>query len=436
MRLVEMSVAVGGMAILVLLIRVSGKRFISKTAIIWLWDLVLLRALLPVRITLKHIPIEKSNQGGLPAFFDTLNKTESFLNSADMGRKPMDTAFQIPNYAGSLEQSLTLVWFGGFLCMAVCFAVIYRKDYRKLRNISPVQNETAERLFRYKPVLRKIRLYESSYFNAPITFGVLRPKIVIPEEKDTISRVDLRNMVAHELVHIRRYDVAKRYLIAAVLCIHWFNPLVWVMYRMYLEDQEMACDEQVLRALGKQEAKNYIYTMIKMASRGSRLLPTNGFWGKDHGRRRILAAMNQKRMGKAGMLTAFAGSLCLLLFFCSFPSATSEGVSANVDETRQEEMTGLEGYEMEIESLSPTLEGRYEFPEVEISADFDYHAVMKDLEENYNDLSQPLTQEQELALRLQRLARMAMRYPEWYNMGDKLNGYAVWLKEEYGQYNK
>lgn len=198
----------------------------------------------------------------------------------------------------------------------------------------------------------------------------------------------------------------------------------------------MACDEQVLRALGKQEAKNYIYTMIKMASRGSRILPTNGFWGKDHGRRRILAAMNQKRMGKAGMLTAFAASLCLLLFFCSFSSVTSDEVSANVDETRQEEMTGLEGYEMEIESLSPTLEGRYEFPEVEISADFDYHAVMKDLEENYNDLSQPLTEEQELALRLQRLARMAMRYPEWYNMGDKLNGYAVWLKEEYGQYNK
>ena len=107
-----------------------------------------------------------------------------------------------------------------------------------------------------------------------------------------------------------------------------------------------------------------------------------------------------------------------------------------MDETRQEEMTGLEGYEMEIESLSPTLEGRYEFPKVEISADFDYHAVMKDLEENYNDLSQSLTEEQELALRLQRPARMAMRYPEWYKMGDKLNGYAVWLKEEYGQYNK
>lgn len=159
----------------------------------------------------------KEQSRGVPAFFDPVNRTDSFLNSADMGQKPMDTAFQIPNYAGSLEQSLTLVWFGGFLCMAVCFAVIYRKDYRRLRNIIPVQNETAERLLRYKPVLRKIRLYESSYFSAPITFGVLRPKIVIPEEKDKISRVDLRNMVAHELVHIQRYDVAKRYLIAAAL---------------------------------------------------------------------------------------------------------------------------------------------------------------------------------------------------------------------------
>ena len=436
MRLLEMSISAGIMILLVLLIRVMGKRYISKTAIICLWDMILLRALLPLQIPLEYIPMIKKSEDKLPAFYHSLNMTE-VLQSSDIGKKPLDTVPQVQGYMRGLdlEEYLMIIWLAGVICMAVYFAAIYRKDYRKLRDIIPVQNETAERLIRYKSVRRKIRLYASEYFSAPVTCGVLRPKIVIPEVQNMISRTDLKNMIAHELVHIQRYDVAKRYLLTVVLCVHWFNPLVWLMYCVYREDQEMACDEQVLRTLGKQGSKNYIYTMIKMASRGDRLLATSGFGGKDHGRRRILAAINQKRMGKGGILAVTAAGLCLILFFVSL-SPKSAAVSVTVNETKQEAIEKIHAYKVETERISPVLEGRREFPELNIEADFDYGSVMKDIEENYNDLTQPLTEEQELALRIQRLAHMAKRYKEWGEMGEKLGGYELWLIEKFYKYDK
>lgn len=131
---------------------------------------------------------------------------------------------------------------------------------------------------------RKIRLYTSKCFPAPVIYGIFFPKMILPVNLDTVSRVDLRNMVEHELVHIRRFDVGKRYLMAAALCIHWFNPLIWLMYYLYQEDQEMSCDEQVLKHMENEEAKSYIYTMIKTASKGSSLLAINGFAAKIAGK--------------------------------------------------------------------------------------------------------------------------------------------------------
>ena len=54
-------------------------------------------------------------------------------------------------------------------------------------------------------------------------------------------------ILTHELVHIRSLDCLRKWLLTSALCVHWFNPLVWLMVYTANRDLELACDETVLR---------------------------------------------------------------------------------------------------------------------------------------------------------------------------------------------
>ena len=156
-----------------------------------------------------------------------------------------------------------------------------------LRGRIPIQNGVIERMIRKFDLHRKIHLYGCSSLKTPVTYGVIFPKIIWPLEFKEATRSDVRNMIAHELEHIRKLDVGKRYLLSITLCIHWFNPLMWLMYRLYLEDQEVACDERVMRRMREREAKSYVYTLIKMTSEERGTVVTLGFGGRNAARKRI-----------------------------------------------------------------------------------------------------------------------------------------------------
>ena len=341
MNLWEMSVSTAAMIVIVLLIRTIGRKYISKTVIVFLWNVILVRALLPFQIPVENIPLvrqlchkwvasERTSQA-LPAQFDRHMIGEV---SANILRETERISGDM-----QLDRVFLGVWLIGAVCLFVNFARVYKKEYKLLRKCVPIQNDTAERLVRSAKLLRKVRLFEGEDLISPVTYGIWYPKIVIPQELHDISRVDMRNMVAHELVHIRRNDVAKRFMMMAVLCIHWFNPLAWAMYHCYLEDQEMACDERVLRNTDGDESKNYVYTMIKMASGGSSLWATTGFMRQSAEKRRILEAMRQKRMGIGSILISVVLCLCLGVSFFSF-SQVSEVSDMKASNVQREKETG------------------------------------------------------------------------------------------------
>ena len=305
----------------------------------------------------------------------------------------------------------------------VYFLRIYYAQYRELRKSVPVHNEIAERVIRSVSLRRKVSLFACESFSSPVTHGILHPKIVIPMECSGISRVDMRNMMMHELIHIKRFDVAKKYLAAFVLCLYWYNPFIWLMYHFYQEDQEMACDESVLESMSQEEAKGYIYTMIKMSVESKAHLTFTGFWEKGLGKKRILSAINQHR-GKRSYLTfVIPAGVVMLLSFVSFEPATHQGIlEVTADREGSKAVAGNNGLEAEwddnfydyadattvMESNGESQNDRKD-SEVEEETEFvrmsdeEYERVMKDIRENYNDPYQKLTEEQERALRQQRL---------------------------------
>lgn len=111
--------------------------------------------------------------------------------------------------------------------------------------------------------------------SSPLTFGVLRPVILVPKKTDWTDETALRYVLEHEFVHIQRFDVLSKLLLIAAVCVHWFNPLVWVMYVLANRDLELSCDETVLRRFGGDIRAAYARVLIRMeAARGGTAVET------------------------------------------------------------------------------------------------------------------------------------------------------------------
>lgn len=148
-------------------------------------------------------------------------------------------------------------------------------------------------------------IYSAECLATPFVIGFFRPKIYLPsflkeEEKEYI--------LLHEQTHIRRFDPALRMLSFAALCLHWFNPLVWLAYHISGGDMEMSCDEAVIRKLGDRVKKEYSASLLCLAAgRGmSGSLPLA--FGEGDTKSRIKNVLHYKKPAFWGI--AAAAALC------------------------------------------------------------------------------------------------------------------------------
>src|SRR5699024_8410929 len=91
----------------------------------------------------------------------------------------------------------------------------------------------------------------------------------------------LKYVLTHELIHIKRFDMLAKYVLVAALCIHWFNPLVWVMYILANRDLELSCDEAVVKTFGENEKSSYANTLISLAESRNRWIPLYSNFSKN-----------------------------------------------------------------------------------------------------------------------------------------------------------
>lgn len=90
---------------------------------------------------------------------------------------------------------------------------------------------------------------------------------------------------------IYRYDTVTKLIVTLALCIHWFNPFVWVMYILFNRDIELACDESVIRQFGEKSKSAYSLMLINMEATKSGLLPFCNNFSKNAIEERITAVM-------------------------------------------------------------------------------------------------------------------------------------------------
>ncbi len=174
---------------------------------------------------------------------------------------------------------------------------------RRFRDAAPVELEFLDRWREEHPTLRPVQIKVCGAVNAPLAYGLIRPVILLPQNTDWTDEGQLTCVLTHEYVHIRRGDLGWKLLLTAALCVHWFNPLVWVMYFRANRDLELACDEAVVRILGLDSRKGYAYALLSAAESGFSPLCLT-YTTKNHMEERIRAIMKMKKRSLAAVLTA------------------------------------------------------------------------------------------------------------------------------------
>ena len=96
-------------------------------------------------------------------------------------------------------------------------------------------------------ISRPIRLWQGKNAATPMTWGILKPVVLLPEEADIWPEEKCRVVLMHELAHVKRKDTLTQMMAQIACALFWFNPLVWMAaYKMRVE-REHACDDQVLQ---------------------------------------------------------------------------------------------------------------------------------------------------------------------------------------------
>ncbi|KPU43555.1 regulatory protein BlaR1 [Oxobacter pfennigii] len=114
----------------------------------------------------------------------------------------------------------------------------------------------------------KDNVYIARHLGTPFVLGIIRPKIYLPAN---LSEAEKEYILLHERIHIKRFDHVIKMFSFLLLCIHWFNPLVWIAFSLCTKDMEMSCDEAVIRRLGSDIKKSYSSSLLALTS-GRRIL--------------------------------------------------------------------------------------------------------------------------------------------------------------------
>ena len=316
MSLFQMSVAGGVLILFIVVIRALAIHRLPKTTFLALWMIAALRLLLPF-----SIPLPFNIHIGLDVFSDVVQELPSGnIASTLPGDSPpsYDIGTAVPSPATEHISTFEILWLVGVLLLAIYFSISYFRSMRKFRMSIPDNTPYIQNWLTAHQISRPLAVRSSDLISSPLTYGILHPVILLPKKLDRNDQVALKYVLTHEYVHIRRFDAITKILFAAVLCIHWFNPLVWVMYVLANRDMELSCDAWVIRMMGAKNRSSYALMLIKMEERRNGMSALCSHFGKNAISERIEAIMKFKKTSilacafalvlVVGATTAFATS--------------------------------------------------------------------------------------------------------------------------------
>ncbi len=371
LSLFELSLGASLVILLMLLVApLAGKKLSAKWRY-WIWLALALRLLLPIQIDLPRAAMTvelpetmtQAVESALPGedAFPTLG--EAVPAVPELGDEPVQGDIILetiplepiiheevkPLWTVTPLQLIATVWALGAAATLIWQCLSYSRYLNKMQAWNrPVIDEDVLNLYEELCLELGIRnmpeLLQNRRSQSPMLIGLRKPAIVLPEMN--YSEDDYVVILSHELNHYKRHDLWYKLLVLAALCIHWFNPLVWIMLREADNDLEITCDEAVVRNSSNDDRAHYCEAILRIMCRGKgnyALLSTGVNGGKKVLQRRFAAVLNEGA-GKGLVIGAMA--LCLVLLSGTFVACQ---VSEPEEPVVEKEPTAME---MTLEQLN------------------------------------------------------------------------------------
>ena len=360
MNLVEMSVCGGIMILAVLLLRLLFLERLPKKMFLFLWGIVLLRLLVPFEIAspvsiynlipqkfrvvrqeeqCQQIDEEQpsqSTQSSLVEEADTAEKNSAAERADATIKNSTAEKTDIAVKNNIVENVWKTIYFAGAVVCFAWFAVSYGRSLRRFATAVPVTGLDVEKWLAEHKCARKISIRRTKAVDTPLTYGLRKPVILLPKNLDLTEKATIEYVLEHEYTHIRRFDQLYKFIMVLAVCIHWWNPLVWLMLYFFNRDIELSCDERVIGHGGTEEKKAYAMALLRMEERRPRSETFCSSFSRNPNEERILAVI---RMKKQTRKTVAAMVMIVAVFAVTFATSAAV-VYAKPQETMSEQESG------------------------------------------------------------------------------------------------
>jgi len=302
----EMILTASLMIVVGVLLRVLAIHRLPKLLFVVIWGLVSFRLLVPF---------------SLPEAFRVLNL--AVIPLPEFGAvAPAFPQWEQVSAGVDWTFALGALWALGSVSLAGYFFVTHYRFRREMCASLPVEHPFIANWFGAKRSFRKVRVRQSDRIRSPLTYGIFRPVILLPATLDLEDEGRLNYVLTHEYIHVKRLDYVWKFVFAAVLCVHWFNPLVWLMYMLTNRDIELSCDETVLRICGQKSKAAYGMILLDLAEGRGRSSFADTHFSKHSLEERICVMVRGGRRSVMGAIVALVlvlGAMTVFVYASDAP---------------------------------------------------------------------------------------------------------------------
>lgn len=300
MNIIDMSLSASVLIAAIVVARGLTLHRLPKKTFLIMWGIAICRLLIPFSISSRF-----SFFTGVAKLLQAAPAQPAPAAATSVAPVVTEAAFPVTDIIGNItgEASvqptlppLFLIWLIGILLCAVLFTVSYIRNLHAFKTALPVDNIIISAWLARHPLRRPVRILQSDRINAPLTYGIFRPVLLLPKTTEWANSDTLHYILMHEYTHIRRFDALFKLILTAVVCIHWFNPLVWLTVVLANRDIEHACDETVVRQFKGANKSAYAMTLIGLEEKKSHLTPLCNGFSKNAINDRIRAIMKTKKL--------------------------------------------------------------------------------------------------------------------------------------------
>ncbi len=334
MSLSAMTVSAVPLLLAILVARAALLRRLPKRTFVALWGVALLRLLVPAEVP--FLFSVRTLTGLVRARLTAPPETPLLLPDTGFYTPVVGNMHELPPGMGTAVASSASVppvmetpllpvwgwvWLAGTCLLAAALLISYSRARGRFADATPVTSLYLAAWREAHPLRRPLTIALSDCAAGPLTYGILRPVILLPAAALSLPDAQLDAILTHEYIHVRRFDTLLKRLIAFALCLHWVNPLVWLMVLLAGRDIEMACDEAAVRSMGIARRKDYALTLIDMEETRGHAAPLVASFSRYATEERIQAIMKMKPINRKGTIFAILLIAMMTLLFATAAGA-------------------------------------------------------------------------------------------------------------------